>query len=71
VLDGPAPHAGPVGFEVAAPVQFADDRTVGTGRFGTEQILEQFCCGRRPRRTMIAPREPRHPILSPSLSAGA
>lgn len=41
VLEGPASHAGPVGFEIQAAVKFAGGGAVGGRRFGGEQFGQQ------------------------------
>lgn len=68
VFDGPAANAGAVGFELAAPQQFAGDGVVRNRWFGGKEFTCQssdFCW---PSRLMIATGGTRNPSVCAALS---
>jgi len=70
VLDGPAPDAGAVGFEVEPAMEFAGTGAVGRRWFGSEEFFEQRQNLRRPSRMMRPARQAGRPSFSTALGTG-
>src|SRR3989442_436291 len=68
-FNGPAAHAGAVGFEAEAAEQFAGSSAVGGRGFGGEKFCQQDDDLGGPARVMITARADRRPSASPGLGA--
>ena len=70
VFNGPAPDAGPVGFEIEAAEQFAGGGAVGGRRLGSEEFFQQGHDRSGPSWLMIAAGKTWRPDCGLALGAG-